>query len=116
MPGDDEKIVGFFGFLSPAKVVCDGDACIIAGSETSFRKYLKIANPPSASKVIIRKTRFGEVIRGLSLGAPYSFDEDAYSVFYPLARKAGLDIPMANFKTEPGDDIEFMTIRTRGNG
>jgi len=113
MPGNDEKVIGYFGYLPSSNVVCDGDACIIAGSEASFKRYLKIANPPNVDKVVIKKTRFGEVFRGLSLGGPYSFDEEAYGRFYPLAKKAGLDIPKANFNTKPGGEIQFMTIRTK---
>lgn len=114
MPGDDERIVGYFGYLPPSNIVCDGDACVIAGSEVSFKTYLKIANPPDAVKTIIKKTRFGEIFRGLSLGGAYSFDEEAYGRFYPLAKRAGLDLPVADFKTKTDGDIKFMTIRTKG--
>jgi hypothetical protein len=115
MPGDDEKVVGYFGFVPPANAICDGDACIIAGSEASFKKYLEVANPPNAGKVVIKKTRFHEILRGLSLGGPYSFDAEAYGRFYPLAKKAGLDIPEANFGLKPDAGVEFMTIRTKGS-
>lgn len=113
MPGDDEKVIGSFGYLPPAKVVCDGDSCIIAGSEVAFKRYLKKANYPKSDKVIIKKTRFIEVLRGLSLCAPYSFDKEAYHRFYPLAKKAGFNVSMANFKAEPDGEIEFMTIRLK---
>ncbi len=113
MPGDDERIMGYFGYQPPSNVVCDGDACIIAGCETTFKRYLRIANALDAGKTIIRKTRFGEICRGLSMGAAYSFDEEAYGRFHPLAKKAGLDLPVADFKTKTADDIKFMTIRTK---
>lgn len=103
MPGNDEKIIGFFGYLPPSNIVRDYDACIIAGSDAAFKKYLQLANHPLPAKVIIMKTRFIDVLRGLSLGAPYSFDKEAYTRFYPLAKKAGFDAAEANFKTEQPD-------------
>jgi len=116
MPGNDEKVIGFFGYLPPSKIVCDYDACIIAGSEAAFQRYLKLANHPNSDKVIIKKTRLSEVLRGLSLGGPYSFDKEAYARFYPLAKKAGFDVSEANFKSEqPDGEIEFMTIRPKSS-
>jgi hypothetical protein len=95
-------------------VVCDGDACLIAGSETNFKKYLQIANQPHSANVIIEKTRFCEILRGLLLGAAYSFDETAYAKFYPLAKKALLDVSKPNFNGNPGKEIEFITVRMKG--
>jgi len=115
MPGDNEKVIGYFGYVSPTNAVCDGDACVISGSEETLRKYLKVANWTDIDKIIIKKTRFGEVLRGLLLGGPYSFDEEAYQRFYPLAKKAGLDIPIADFRGE-NNEIKFVTIRLKDSG
>ena len=114
MPKDHDVVIGYFGFIPPVNVVCDGDACIISGSEKSFRNYLTIANASQSTKINIRKTTFGEVLRGLGLGAAYSFDEEAYGRFYPAAKRASLDVPVANFKNKPGKEIEFMTVRIKG--
>ena len=114
MPKDDDVVIGYFGFIPPVDVVCDGDACIIAGSENSFRNYIKIADPSQSAKITIRRTTFGEVLRGLVLGAAYSFDKEAYGKFYPSAKRASLDVPVANFKTKPDKEIEFMTVRIKG--
>ncbi len=45
----------------------------------------------------VRKTRFGEIMRGLSLGAAYAFDEESYGRFLPLGRAAGLALSDADF-------------------
>ncbi len=46
----------------------------------------------------IRKTRFGEIMRGLRLGAAYAFDEESYGRFLPLGRAAGLALAAADFQ------------------
>ena len=45
----------------------------------------------------IRKTRFGEIMRGLSLGAAYAFDVESYGRFLPLGREVGLALSDADF-------------------
>lgn len=56
----------------------------------------------------IRKTRFGEIMRGLSLGAAYAFDEVAYGRFLPLGRAAGLALSDADFSRHKE---RFFTVR-----
>ena len=34
---------------------------------------------------------FFPILRGLEYGAAYSFDEESYNRFYPIANKAGLE-------------------------
>ena len=51
----------------------------------------------SAAKHTVRKTRFGEIMQGLSLGAAYAFDEESYERFLPLGRATGLALSSANF-------------------
>ncbi len=51
----------------------------------------------SQARHTIRKTRFGEIMRGLSLGAAYAFDEESYGRFLPLGREAGLALSDADF-------------------
>jgi hypothetical protein len=60
-----------------------------------MRKYL--SQMGSTAKHTVRKTRFGEIMRGLSLGAAYAFDEESYGRFLPLGRAAGLALATANF-------------------
>jgi hypothetical protein len=83
---DDSKIIGYFARL-PNTVFCDGDACIIAGSETALKNYLSEMIPKDDSKYILKKTRFGEIMRGLNHGGAYAFDDIAYNRFYPLAKR-----------------------------
>ena len=65
--------------------------------QKSMEEYVKELDPKSSKKRTIKKTRFGEIMRGLKLGAAYAFDEDAYNRFYPLAKEVGLDVQSADF-------------------
>ena len=66
---DDAKVIGHFAYTSPSEVICDGDACIIAGSETDLKTYLVSLASGYPMHHTIRKTRFGEIMRGMRLGA-----------------------------------------------
>jgi len=75
----DHRVIGFFAHFPGGEVICD--ACIIAGSETKMRdcvSRMSLKGGPT-----IRKTRFGEIRKGIGLGAAYCFDEEAYSRFQP---------------------------------
>lgn len=78
------KVIGYFCYTNSGSVICDGDACIIAGSEELMKFYLSKV-PGGKTKNIIKKTKFGEVISGLKQGGAYAFDKGAYNRFLHLA-------------------------------
>ncbi|MFN0314991.1 MAG: hypothetical protein ACKVQA_08140 [Burkholderiales bacterium] len=94
---DDAKVIGYFAYTSPSEVACDGDACVIAGSEAGMKAYLVALGSGQPTRHTIRKTRFGEIMRGMRLGAAYAFDEAAYNRFYPLAKREGLSLGPEDF-------------------
>ena len=108
------KVIGHFAYMSKTEVACDEDACLIAGSQAAMRRYLSISNPETADRHTIKKTRFGEIMKGMSLGAAYAFDEESYSRFYHLALEVGLPVSPADFTGATPDDIKFMTVRQTG--
>ena len=112
MPVDiDSKIIGYFAYSSPMGVICDGDACVISGSEQAMRNYIKSALTESTKPVTIKKTRFYEIAQGLKMGAPYAFDEQSYNRFYPLANKTGLNLKEEDFSEPAQTGIHFVVIR-----
>ena len=112
MPHDiDSKVIGHFAFSSPMGVICDGDACVISGSEEAMRNYIKSALTESSKEVTIRKTRFGEIIQGMKKGAPYAFDEQSYNRFYPLANKTGFNLKEEDFTVQTETGFHFVVIR-----
>lgn len=114
MSQKETKVIGFFAYVSPSEVVCtDGAACVITGSYKKMKEYLKELDPQNTRKQTIKKTRFGEIMRGLKLGAAYAFDERSYNQFYPLAREAGLDVQPADFNKVMQD--RFFTVQIVSN-
>lgn len=106
----DSKVIGYFAFSSLTAVICEGDACVISGSEQRMKDYVASATLESSQSNTIKKTRFGEIIKGMEMGAPYAFDEESYNRFYPLANKIGLDLKEEDFsETETG--FHFVVIR-----
>jgi hypothetical protein len=95
MANADSKVIGYFAYSSPQAVVCTGKACVISGSEEAMRAYL--SEQAMSKRHTIRKTRFGEIMQGLSLGAAYAFDQQSYGRFLPLGRAAGLTLADADF-------------------
>jgi len=90
------QVIGYFAYESPTIVVCTGEACIIAGSRRAMEQYVLEIDPNQRTRRTIKKTTFSEIKRGLELGAAYAFDKAAYQRFYPIARRAGLDVMSAD--------------------
>ena len=72
------KVIGYFAYESPTRVVCTGTACIIAGSRRAMEQYLLEIDPQQRPGPTIQKTTFAEIRHGLELGAAYAFDKAAY--------------------------------------
>ncbi|VAW71801.1 hypothetical protein MNBD_GAMMA12-2129 [hydrothermal vent metagenome] len=107
---NDSKVIGYFAKLSPTEVVCEGDACVISGSEKNMKIYLKSVTSNAQQHVTIKKTRFGEIIQGLNLGAPYAFDEQSYNRFYPIANKIGCNLNEEDFSVPTETGFHFVVI------
>jgi hypothetical protein len=107
----DSKVIGYFAYKSKTEVICDGDACIISGSEQEMKNYIHSVAPESLKKTTIKKTRFGEIVNGIKLGAAYAFDEQSYNHFYPLANKVGFNLKEERFSDENETGFHFVTIR-----
>jgi hypothetical protein len=73
--------------------------------------YLAESDPDGASKATVKKTRFGEILRGLQLGAAYAFDQESYAMFYPLARDVGIPVAAADFEGQRRKGSRFFTVR-----
>jgi hypothetical protein len=102
MSNIDMTVIGYFAVHPPQNVLCDGDACIIAGTQSALNRYIKSL---SENEVIFekRKTRLKEILEGMSMGGSYAFDEASYKRFYPLANRRGFNLGREEFPpTETG--------------
>lgn len=105
------KVVGYFSYSSNNNVFCDGDACVIAGSEKAMEAYLQEA-PSDGSRDIIKKTRFGEIIEGLRKGGAYAFDKETYTRFVQCATCNGMDCSSwEDGLTDSPSSAQFMRIQ-----
>jgi hypothetical protein len=109
----DETIIGYFAATNRGDVICDGPACIIAGSYKTMKDYLAKSKtkPPGTVKII--KTRFGEILSGMRLGGAYSFDAESYGRFLPLAQEVGMNFGDVDFTPDKPGDVQFLTITPR---
>ena len=107
------KVIGYFAHTSGMNVFCDGDACIIAGSEHAMKEYINHNSSLKASSYTIKKTRFGEIMQGINLGAAYCFDEETYNRFYPLAQKEGMNVGPEDFSGFSPTGMHFARIQKR---
>ncbi len=105
-----QGLIGYLAQTSRFTVLCDGDACIIAGSEAKLKDYLAVSDSSGAGRYEIRKARFDDVLKGLRLGGAYAFDEEAYNRFYPHARRAGLKVGPEDFSMPPPTGLKRPAI------
>ncbi|MEA2095432.1 MAG: hypothetical protein U9P73_01895 [Candidatus Cloacimonadota bacterium] len=116
MADRNRKVIGYFAFASPTDVVCTGDrgdACVISGSARSMKAFLTEIDPHGQKGHTVKKTRFGEILRGLKLGAAYGFDKESYEKFYPLARKEALPVEEADFDEMKDKGFRFFTVQLK---
>lgn len=88
--------------------LCDGDACIIAGSRATLQTMLKRV---SSGRWRIRSTTFGEIWWGLRLGGAYAFDQAAYEVFLPLAQRKGLALEEEDFSAPGPTGVHLVRVQ-----
>ncbi len=105
------RVIGYFAYTPPMHVICDEDACVIAGSEVGMKRYVEALASDSLKGRRIQKTRFGEILKGLGLGAAYAFDEEAYNRFHPLAKNAGLSMTPQDFSGPSPTGMHFVRIQ-----
>ena len=111
MAKDLGKVIGYFAVHPPIDVLCDGDACIIAGTQSALNKYIKTLSNPEV-EFQNRKTRLSEILDGIERGGAYAFDKESYKVFYPLANKQGFKLKNEDFNpTETG--LHFVVVRNK---
>lgn len=94
-----KTVIGYFAIRTGTRnILCDGDACLIGGSQKAMNRYIINMSDDKLSKYTIKKTRYGEILQGMRMGGVYTFDKRAYNRFLPLAKADGMNL--AEFKIE----------------
>lgn len=107
---NEMKVIGVFAHKGMRAICIEEDSCLIAGSQEKMEEYIKAQGMENIFQ--IKKTRYGEIKRGMNMGASYSFDEESYERFYKYGKMEGLEINEWN-KEEAGKGKKYMTIRTK---
>jgi len=114
MSSDTNKIIGYFSYTKSGHVFCDGDSCIIVNSKKLMRRLLQAKASIESEQDLIKKTTFGEVIRGIELDASYLLDQDSYHVFYTIAKTNAMnDLILATRipSSIPDIDVPFVKMQ-----
>jgi len=115
------KVVGYFSHSPKGYVFCNGDACIIAGTESLMHSYIQAMlicdDGTKKEKSMVRKTKFGEILTGLAQGGSYAFDKEAYLRFFSFSKKYELDNfpePEDFFSKQSPTGLYFIRIQLSG--
>lgn len=111
-------LIGYIAQATQYHVLCDGDACVVFGSRHKFKTYLANNPQTSGKNYSIKKAWFEDILTGLSFGAAYAFDEEAFRLFYPLAQRAGMNLPLPENNVPRPPDIPEPAVhllRVQGN-
>jgi hypothetical protein len=110
-----KEVIGYFAIRTGTmNILCDGDACVIAGSQEALSSYiLKLANDRPADYTI-KKTRYGEILQGMQMGGVYPFDGRAYRRFLPLAKADRMNLAEFIIEDDPKpheDAVRLMRVK-----
>lgn len=110
----ERKAVGYVASnREKTGVIYQGDGCVVAGSKRKMGEYLQ-EYTTEKDGAIVKKACFGDVTNVLSLGGAYLFDGESFSRFLSLAKKCGLDVRVADQKSQyPGGKDKFFRVEIR---
>lgn len=116
MSDKETKVLGFIAVVPGSiSVLCDGDSCIVIGSEKALKQYIKLSATDPDVGYRITKARYGHVLKAMKMGGAYSFDRASFSRFCPLAAEDGIDLvdftPTDQAEPESGTGIPLMRIQ-----
>ena len=96
------EVVGYFAIRKGTKsILCDGDACVIAGSQKALNSYILNLAGDNSSQYSVKKTRYREIFQGMRMGGVYTFDKRAYNKFLPLAKADGMNPAEFEMEDDP---------------
>jgi len=110
-----KEVVGYFAIRKGTNsVLCDGDACVIGGSQKALNSYILNLAGDNPSKYSVKKTRYGEIRQGMRMGGVYTFDKRAYNRFLPLAKADGMNLAEFKMEDDPkphGHAVRLMRVK-----
>lgn len=110
----EHKVIGYVAFnREKTDLICDGNACIVAGSKRKMEEYIQHYSTVKNTG-IINKAYFGDIKNVLSLGGAYLLDEESYNRFINLSNKSGLDLQFTeNEHSDSGGKLKLFRIEMK---
>jgi hypothetical protein len=100
----EHKVIGYVAFnREKTDVICDGNACIVAGSKRKMKEYIQHHSTVKDAG-IIKKAYFSDIINVLSLGGAYLLDEESYNRFINLSNNSGLNLHVIENEHRDSED------------
>ncbi len=87
---------------------------MIAGSQQAMNRYIVNMASDKISRYTIKKTRYGEILQGMRLGAAYAFDKKAYDKFFLFAKNDGMNLvefPIEDNSRPDGCSVHLMHVQ-----
>jgi hypothetical protein len=94
-----------------AYMLCDGDACIVAGSHEKMRQIVQRCGGPMAAEYKIHVTGLERILQCLQRGEAYCFDEEAYGRFVEPARRRGVPLTDEDFSDPGPHGLHFVRVQ-----
>lgn len=114
MGNRDQHVMGYGACASPTDGVCPGaagDAGVMSGSTQAMTTFLAEIDPQRPTSRRLKKTRWGDMLRGFTRGAASACDEESYARLSPRARKEGLPVAGANVAEMPSKGVRCFTVQ-----
>lgn len=108
----ENPLIGYLAH-NGAMVLCDGDACVIAGSRRRLQEIIQRFGTRFADMRTIQPAPFFDILDGMRRGSTYCFDEEAYGRFLEPGRRIGLALTDEDF-SDPGPlGMHFVPVQCR---
>ena len=106
--GHAEAVIGVVARYGMT-MLCDGDACVVAGSEAAMTAILQSQHRDPAAYAI-EPAYAWQLLQAIDMGAAYAFDEQAYQQFLPAAQQAGLPLAEEDFSAPGPAGIHLVRV------
>lgn len=110
----NQKVIGYIASFSRTEVLFIGDACLVMGSERKLHNRISRKIPEKKSKAILKKIRFGDILRAIDHGEKIVFDEESFNRFYPLGKQIGFELDDSSLNLTKNSGSNFYLLSRDG--
>ncbi len=111
---NDKKVIGYIASYSRTEVLFVGDACLIMGSEKQLLDHISRYAPEHATKLSLKKIRFGDIVHIINNGEKFLLDEESFGRFFPLGKQIGFELDDSSYSNSENSDSKFYLLSRDG--